>query len=170
MNEVKFKSGTYSQYMRCTKNPNNLYFLDTGQVYKGDKLITNTFLVDEFPDKEDGYKDSLYIDKDGKSAFFDGNDFYYISRKFATDIFDETSAYDNDATTVGAVKKYVKQHEQIKKYPTLYDFPLIGKSGVLYLDLSTRKLYMYSVDESRYFEIRISGSSIDADLIDVNFN
>lgn len=170
MSEVRFKQGTYREYMDCEKNPSYLYFLDTGQLYKGDKLITNIFLVDEFPNTENAYKDSLYIDRDGKSAFFDGSDFYYISRNFATSIVDGTSLYDNDGVTVGAVKKYVKQKEQIKSFPTIYDFPLIGKDGCLYLEQKEHKLYIYTTEEGCYKPIRIDGSSIDADLIDVNFN
>ena len=170
MNEVRFKQGTYKQYMDCDKSPDCLYFLDTGQLFKGDKLITNIFLVDIFPESIFAYKDSLYIDRDGKSAFFDGENFYYISRDFATSILDDTSAYDDEGVTVGAVKKYVKQKEQIKSFPTIYDFPLIGKSGCLYLEQKEHKLYIYSVNESRYIPIRIDGSSIDVDIIDVNFN
>lgn len=170
MSEVRLKQGTYSQYMSCTKLPNCLYFLDTGQVYKGDKLLTNIFLVDDLPSKEEGYKDSLYIDKNGKCAFFDGEDFYYVSRNFATEIIDGTSLFDNDGVTVGALKKYVRQKEQVRSFPTLYDFPLIGKDGCLYLDLSEKKLYIYSSLEGRYIPIRIDGSAIDVDLIDVNFN
>lgn len=169
MNEILFKRGTYQQYMSCFKDEDCLYFLDNGQLYRGTNLVTNIYLVTDLPNSQDAFKNSLYIDKDGKSAFFDGERFYPINRDFVTEIYDDTTAFDNNGATVGAIKKYVRSKEQIKIFPTLYDFPLIGKVGYIYMDASENKLYTYSMDSSSYVPIRISGSALDIDLIDVNF-
>lgn len=169
MGKVRFKRATYDRYMSCDKNPDYLYFLDTGQLYKGDRLITNIFLVDDFPAVQNAFKDALYINKSGKSAFYDGDAFYYITKEFVTDIDDETTYHDDDGATVGAIKRYVKRNKQVRKFSTIYDFPLIGNEEFIYIDNSTNRLYTYSLDSGSYIPIRIDGSSIDADVIDVNF-
>ncbi len=170
MSDVLFKRGTYQQYVSCYKDENCLYFLDNGQVYRGSQLVTNIYLVSDLPSTQDAFRNSLYIDKDGKSAFFDGEKFYPITRDFVTEIYDDTTFFDNRGATVGAIKKYVRSKEQIKIFPTLYDFPLIGQVGYIYMDQSKNKLYTYSIESSSYIPIRADGSALDIDLIDVNFD
>ena len=72
-NIVKFRYGTYTNYVNAEKDPNTLYFItDHGNVrlYKGDQLFTQQWqVVNGLPAVENAHTDRLYIDVINTSIF-----------------------------------------------------------------------------------------------------
>ena len=82
MNNVDFYSVTPNQYSSLeTKDNNALYFLNNGEIYKGETLLSNN--VEIIPDDEDypetGENNKLYAKLNGESAFWNGSSYTLIS-------------------------------------------------------------------------------------------
>lgn len=169
MHEITFREGKYSEYLICDKDPDTLYFLDNGKLFKGSILVTDIYLVEELPEVSDACKDSLYIVKSsGGASYFDGTRYYDLASQLVGEIRDDTQEYDNNGATIGAIKSYVSNHKQINEYDSFYEFPAVGEDGKFYLDRTESKLYVYSDDSGSYVPIKFDLPDID--LIDVNFN
>lgn len=163
-NLISFYDITYDEYITLKEEEKidsfALYFLDNGQIYKGDKIISNVRLVYGTPEKGD--IDTVYINKStGAISFFNGSHFQDIF----TPVDEITKDTNNEIPTASAVKKYVNEECTVYSYESLGDFPVIGKENAIYISKATNKTYRYS-SESCYYVI---GSDYD-EITEINGN
>lgn len=119
MANVKFLTGTYAQYKGLTaKDANTIYFIDNGQIYKGESSYTDQVIVtDSLPSTMVAGK--IYINTTDKSVtYFDGTNSTSIVPEIVTSIEDSTTA--DSLANVKAIKDFVKA--EIAKIPAAIDY------------------------------------------------
>ena len=89
MNNVDFYSVTPNQYSSLeTKDNNALYFLNNGEIYKGETLLSNNVKIvadgEDYP--ETGENNKLYAKLNGESAFWNGSSYTLISRSIIAEL------------------------------------------------------------------------------------
>ena len=89
MANVNFIQGSAANFLAlATKDTNTLYFLDNGQLYKGDMLLSNNVVL--IPDGNDypvtGVSNTVYAKASGECAFWNGTSYTLISRSVMTEL------------------------------------------------------------------------------------
>ena len=119
---VKFLSGTYSQYTALgVKDNNTLYFLDNGQLFKGSVSYSDQIVVvSALPDTLVAGK--VYVNTTDKSVtYYDGTTSTVVVPATVDTIGDSTP--DTDLTNVKAIKDFVAA--EIAKIPEQTDYTVI---------------------------------------------
>ena len=119
MADVLFKSGTYAQYVGLTtKNDNTIYFIDNGQIYKGETSYTDQIVVvSALPNTLASGK--VYVNATDKSVtYYDGTTSTVVVPATVGTIGDSTP--DTDLANVKAIKDFVAT--EIAKIPTAKDY------------------------------------------------
>ena len=119
MANVKFLSGTYAQYSALpTKDPNTLYFVDGGQLFKGDVSYSDQIvIVSALPDTLVAGK--VYVNTTDKSVtYYDGTSSTVVVPATVGTIGDSTP--DTDLANVKAIKDFVAA--EIGKIPAQVDY------------------------------------------------
>lgn len=119
MADVLFKSGTYAQYVGLTtKNDNTIYFIDNGQIYKGETSYTDQIVVvSALPSTLVAGK--IYVNTTDKSVtYYDGTTSTVVVPATVATIGDATP--DTDLANVKAIKDFVAA--EIAKIPAQIDY------------------------------------------------
>ena len=118
-NNVKFLSGSYAQYSSlAVKDPNTLYFVDGGQLFKGDVSYSDQIVVvSALPDTLIAGK--VYVNTTDKSVtYYDGTSSTVVVPATVGTIGDSTP--DTDLANVKAIKDFVAA--EIAKIPAQVDY------------------------------------------------
>lgn len=119
MADVLFKSGTYAQYASLTtKNDNTIYFIDNGQIYKGETSYTDQIVVvSALPNTLVAGK--VYVNTTDKSVtYYDGTTSTVVIPETVGTIGDATP--DTNLANVKAIKDFVAA--EIAKIPAQVDY------------------------------------------------
>ena len=119
MADVLFKSGTYAQYVGLvTKDNNTIYFIDNGQIYKGETSYTDQIVVvSALPSTLAAGK--VYVNTTDKSVtYYDGTTSTVVIPATVGSIGDSTP--DTDLANVKAIKDFVAA--EIAKIPAQVDY------------------------------------------------
>ena len=119
MANVKFLSGSYAQYSSlAAKDPNTLYFVDGGQLFKGDVSYSDQIVVvSALPDTLVAGK--VYVNTTDKSVtYYDGASSTVVVPATVGTIGDSTP--DTDLANVKAIKDFVAA--EIAKIPAQVDY------------------------------------------------
>ena len=119
MADVLFKSGTYAQYVGLTtKNDNTIYFIDNGQIYKGETSYTDQIVVvSALPSTLVAGK--VYVNTTDKSVtYYDGTTSTVVIPETVGSIGDATP--DTNLANVKAIKDFVAA--EIAKIPAQVDY------------------------------------------------
>lgn len=119
MANVKFLSGSYAQYSSlAVKDPNTLYFVDGGQLFKGDVSYSDQIIVvSALPDTLVAGK--VYVNTTDKSVtYYDGASSTVVVPATVGAIGDSTP--DTDLANVKAIKDFVAA--EIAKIPAQIDY------------------------------------------------
>ena len=119
MANVKFLSGSYAQYSSlAVKDPNTLYFVDSGQLFKGDVSYSDQIVVvSALPDTLIAGK--VYVNTTDKSVtYYDGTSSTVVVPATVGTIGDSTP--DTDLANVKAIKDFVAA--EIAKIPAQVDY------------------------------------------------
>ena len=119
MANVLFKSGTYAQYVGlAAKDNNTIYFIDNGQIYKGETSYTDQIVVvSALPGTLVAGK--VYVNTTDKSVtYYDGTTSTVVVPATVGTIGDSTP--DTDLANVKAIKDFVAA--EIAKIPTAKDY------------------------------------------------
>ena len=119
MANVKFLSGSYAQYSSlAVKDPNTLYFVDGGQLFKGDVSYSDQIVVvSALPDTLIAGK--VYVNTTDKSVtYYDGTSSTVVVPATVGTIGDSTP--DTDLANVKAIKDFVAA--EIAKIPAQVDY------------------------------------------------
>ena len=119
MANVKFLSGSYAQYSSlAVKDPNTLYFVDGGQLFKGDVSYSDQIvIVSTLPDTLVAGK--VYVNTTDKSVtYYDGTTSTVVVPATVGTIGDSTP--DTDLANVKAIKDFVAA--EIAKIPAQVDY------------------------------------------------
>ena len=119
MANVKFLSGSYAQYSSlAVKDPNTLYFVDGGQLFKGDVSYSDQIaVVSALPDTLVAGK--VYVNTTDKSVtYYDGTSSTVVVPATVGTIGDSTP--DTDFANVKAIKDFVAA--EIAKIPAQVDY------------------------------------------------
>ena len=119
MANVKFLSGSYAQYSAlAVKDPNTLYFVDGGQLFKGDVSYSDQIVVvSALPDTLIAGK--VYVNTTDKSVtYYDGATSTVVVPATVGTIGDSTP--DTDLANVKAIKDFVAA--EIAKIPAQVDY------------------------------------------------
>ena len=119
MADVLFKSGTYAQYVGlAVKNDNTIYFIDNGQIYKGETSYTDQIVVvSALPSTLVAGK--VYVNTTDKSVtYYDGTTSTVVIPETVGSIGDSTP--DTDLANVKAIKDFVAA--EIAKLPKQTDY------------------------------------------------
>ena len=119
MANVKFLSGSYAQYSSlAVKDPNTLYFVDGGQLFKGDVSYSDQIVVvSALPDTLVAGK--VYVNTTDKSVtYYDGTSSTVVVPATVGTIGDSTP--DTDLANVKAIKDFVAA--EIAKIPAQVDY------------------------------------------------
>ena len=119
MADVLFKSGTYAQYVGlAAKNDNTIYFIDNGQIYKGETSYTDQIVVvSALPSTLIAGK--VYVNTTDKSVtYYDGTTSTVVIPETVGSIGDSTP--DTDLANVKAIKDFVAA--EIAKIPAAVDY------------------------------------------------
>ena len=119
MANVKFLSGSYAQYSSlAVKDPNTLYFVDGGQLFKGDVSYSDQIVVvSALPDTLVAGK--VYVNTTDKSVtYYDGTSSTIVVPATVGTIGDSTP--DTDLANVKAIKDFVAA--EIAKIPAQVDY------------------------------------------------
>ena len=119
---VKFLTGTYSQYSALgVKDNNTLYFLDNGQLFKGSVSYSDQIaVVSALPDTLVAGK--VYVNTTDKSVtYYDGTTSTVVVPATVGTIGDSTP--DTDLANVKAIKDFVAA--EIAKIPAQVDYTVI---------------------------------------------
>ena len=119
MANVKFLSGSYAQYSSlAVKDPNTLYFVDGGQLFKGDVSYSDQIvIVSALPDTLVAGK--VYVNTTDKSVtYYDGTTSTVVVPATVGTIGDSTP--DTDLANVKAIKDFVAA--EIAKIPAQVDY------------------------------------------------
>lgn len=122
MANVLFKSGTYAQYVGlAAKDDNTIYFIDNGQIYKGETSYTDQIVVvSALPDTLVAGK--VYVNTTDKSVtYYDGTTSTVVVPATVGTIGDSTP--DTDLANVKAIKDFVAA--EIAKIPAQTDYTVI---------------------------------------------
>ena len=114
-NIVKFRYGTYANFVNADKDENTLYFItDEGnaRLYKGDKLFTQQWqVVDGLPAIENAKPDRLYIDTvNNKLSYFNGTNYSDVLKGGNVEIASSVTAEGTTAVSSKAIYDFV-HHE-----------------------------------------------------------
>ena len=121
-NNVKFLSGSYSQYSALgVKDSNTLYFLSNGQLFKGEVSYSDQIVVvSTLPDSLVAGK--VYVNTTDKSVtYYDGTTSTVVVPATVGTIGDVTP--DTDLANVKAIKDFVDT--EIAKIPAQVDYTVI---------------------------------------------
>ena len=119
MANVLFKSGTYAQYVGlAAKDNNTIYFIDNGQIYKGETSYTDQIVVvSALPGTLTAGK--VYVNTTDKSVtYYDGATSTVVVPATVGTIGDATP--DTNLANVKAIKDFVAA--EIAKIPTAKDY------------------------------------------------
>ena len=119
MANVLFKSGTYAQYVGlAAKDNNTIYFIDNGQIYKGETSYTDQIVVvSALPSTLVAGK--VYVNTTDKSVtYYDGTTSTVVIPETVGTIGDATP--DTDLANVKAIKDFVAA--EIGKIPAAVDY------------------------------------------------
>ena len=119
MANVKFLTGSYAQYVSLTqKSDDTLYFLDNGQLFKGEVSYSDQIIVvSALPDTLVAGK--VYVNTTDKSVtYYDGTSSTVVVPATVGTIGDSTS--DTDLANVKAIKDFVAA--EIAKIPAQVDY------------------------------------------------
>ena len=119
MANVLFKSGTYAQYAGlAAKDDNTIYFIDNGQIYKGETSYTDQIVVvSALPSTLTAGK--VYVNTTDKSVtYYDGTTSTVVIPETVVSIGDATP--DTDLANVKAIKDFVAA--EIGKIPAATDY------------------------------------------------
>ena len=119
MADVLFKSGTYAQYVGLTtKSDDTIYFIDNGQIYKGETSYTDQIVVvSALPSTLTAGK--VYVNTTDKSVtYYDGTTSTVVIPETVGSIGDATP--DTDLANVKAIKDFVAA--EIAKIPAQVDY------------------------------------------------
>lgn len=119
MANVLFKSGTYAQYVGlAAKDDNTIYFIDNGQIYKGETSYTDQIVVvSALPNTLVAGK--VYVNTTDKSVtYYDGTTSTVVIPETVGTIGDSTP--DTDLANVKAIKDFVAA--EIAKIPAQVDY------------------------------------------------
>ena len=119
MANVKFLSGSFAQYFSlAVKDPNTLYFVDGGQLFKGDVSYSDQIVVvSALPDTLVAGK--VYVNTTDKSVtYYDGTSSTVVVPATVGTIGDSTP--DTDLANVKAIKDFVAA--EIGKIPAQVDY------------------------------------------------
>ena len=119
MADVLFKSGTYAQYVGlAAKDDNTIYFIDNGQIYKGETSYTDQIVVvSALPSTLVAGK--VYVNTTDKSVtYYDGTTSTVVIPETVGTIGDSTP--DTDLANVKAIKDFVAA--EIAKIPAQVDY------------------------------------------------
>ena len=119
MADVLFKSGTYAQYVGLTtKNDNTIYFIDNGQIYKGETSYTDQIVVvSALPSTLVAGK--VYVNTTDKSVtYYDGTTSTVVIPETVGTIGGATP--DTNLANVKAIKDFVAA--EIAKIPAAIDY------------------------------------------------
>ena len=119
MADVLFKSGTYAEYIGlAAKNDNTIYFIDNGQIFKGDVAYTDqVVVVSALPSTLAAGK--VYVNTTDKSVtYYDGTTSTVVIPETVGSIGDATP--DTDLANVKAIKDFVAA--EIAKIPAAVDY------------------------------------------------
>lgn len=122
MANVLFKSGTYAQYVGlAAKDDNTIYFIDNGQIYKGETSYTDQIVVvSALPNTLVAGK--VYVNTTDKSVtYYDGTTSTVVVPATVGTIGDSTP--DTDLANVKAIKDFVAA--EIAKIPAQVDYTVI---------------------------------------------
>ena len=122
MADVLFKSGTYAQYVGlAAKDDNTIYFIDNGQIYKGETSYTDQIVVvSALPNTLVAGK--VYVNTTDKSVtYYDGTTSTVVVPATVGTIGDSTP--DTDLANVKAIKDFVAA--EIAKIPAQVDYTVI---------------------------------------------
>ena len=122
MADVLFKSGTYAEYIGlAAKDDNTIYFIDNGQIYKGETSYTDQIVVvSALPDTLVSGK--VYVNTTDKSVtYYDGTTSTVVVPATVGTIGDSTP--DTDLANVKAIKDFVAA--EIAKIPAQTDYTVI---------------------------------------------
>lgn len=119
MANVKFLTGTYAQYKGLTsKDANTIYFIDNGQIYKGETSYTDQIeVVDSLPVTLVAGK--VYVNTTDKSVtYYNGTASTVVVPETVATIGDSTA--DTALASVKAIKDFVAA--EIAKIPAAVDY------------------------------------------------
>ena len=119
MADVLFKSGTYAQYIGlAAKDDNTIYFIDNGQIYKGETSYTDQIVVvSALPNTLAAGK--VYVNTTDKSVtYYDGTTSTVVIPETVGAIGDATP--DTNLANVKAIKDFVAA--EIAKIPAAVDY------------------------------------------------
>ena len=119
MADVLFKSGTYAEYIGLTtKNDNTIYFIDNGQIYKGETSYTDQIVVvSALPSTLTAGK--VYVNTTDKSVtYYDGTTSTVVIPETVGTIGGATP--DTNLANVKAIKDFVAA--EIAKIPAQVDY------------------------------------------------
>ena len=119
MADVLFRSGTYAQYVGlAVKNDNTIYFIDNGQIYKGETSYSDQIVVvSALPSTLVAGK--VYVNTTDKSVtYYDGTTSTVVIPATVGTIGDSTP--DTDLANVKAIKDFVAA--EIAKIPAQVDY------------------------------------------------
>ena len=119
MADVLFKSGTYTEYVGlAAKDDNTIYFIDNGQIYKGETSYTDQIVVvSALPNTLAAGK--VYVNTTDKSVtYYDGTTSTVVVPATVGTIGDSTP--DTDLANVKAIKDFVAA--EIAKIPAQVDY------------------------------------------------
>ena len=122
MADVLFKSGTYAQYVGlAAKDDNTIYFINNGQIYKGETSYTDQIVVvSALPNTLVAGK--VYVNTTDKSVtYYDGTTSTVVIPETVGIIGDATP--DTDLANVKAIKDFVAA--EIAKIPAQVDYTVI---------------------------------------------
>ena len=119
MASVKFLTGSYAQYVSLTqKSDDTIYFIDNGQIYKGETSYTDQIVVvSALPSTLVAGK--VYVNTTDKSVtYYDGTTSTVVIPETVGSIGDATP--DTDLANVKAIKDFVAA--EIAKIPAAVDY------------------------------------------------
>ena len=119
MADVLFKSGTYAEYIGlAAKDNNTIYFIDNGQIYKGETSYTDQIVVvSALPSTLVAGK--VYVNTTDKSVtYYDGTTSTVVVPETVGSIGDATP--DTNLANVKAIKDFVAA--EIAKIPAAIDY------------------------------------------------
>lgn len=122
MADVLFKSGTYAQYVGlAAKDDNTIYFIDNGQIYKGETSYTDQIVVVSALSGTLA-AGKVYVNTTDKSVtYYDGTTSTVVIPETVGSIGDATP--DTNLANVKAIKDFVAA--EIAKIPAQVDYTVI---------------------------------------------
>lgn len=111
MATVNFYSGSKSSFNQLGYyDPNGLYFITNGELFKGDKRIAYaTIKVDELPQNDDAAQNIMYVLPNGEIHMYDGSDWHVLLEEVVNEIQEGTkeAAIPNVKAVIAEIKKQI---------------------------------------------------------------